>query len=111
MKEILECGDLKLMFADTESPAIVKIVAESGMLQYRGYYSRGLLSTIYRDLTSQYEHFMKTAGFHFTVSFGYDLKEPGDKRLAVFCIEIKQTEEGKKFFKELTEAAHTFSSE
>jgi len=107
-KELIACDDggcrFRLMLSETEIHGAIKIVAEAGMILYRGKYSRGLLTTIHKDMVSNYDLFMTTDGFHFTIRLGYDLHEPGDSKQAQFCIEIRQTEAGREFYKDLLAA-------
>lgn len=103
-REILESGSMKLLLSETDNPYIIRIVAHIHPFQYRGYYKKRHLGKVYADMTMDYEHFMKTAGKHFTIELAYDLKEPGDGKLSKFLIMIEQDEQGKKFYADLVAA-------
>ena len=103
-REVLQSGSMKLLLAETENPFIIRIVAQIGPFQYRGFYKKRLLGKVYADMTMDYEHFMKTSGKHFSIELAYDLKEAGDGKLAKFVIMIDQDEQGKQLYSDLVGA-------
>ena len=95
---------MKLLLAETENPFIIRLVAQIGPFQYRGFYKKRLFGKVYADMTMDFEHFMKTGGKHFSIELAYDLKEAGDGKLSKFVIMIDQDEQGKRFYSDLVDA-------